>query len=344
MSQSSIEPLKRPLFTVLVVTRNEENYIERLLERLVNQDFPNDNYEILIVDGMSSDNTLQIAKRYKKESSPRVDVFINEKKTLPPGWNIGIKEAKGRYILRIDGHTEVDEGFLIKYEEMIKKEPNATCVGGIIESKGKGFQGEVNEYVYSHPFGVGKSKFRTLKKDWQGYVDTVPYGAYKREIFEEVGYFNEDLKRNEDIEFHKRIQKAGGRFFLSTNIRSTYFVRDSMKGLIEKSFNDGLWSMVANRVTPGSLSKLKLLPLFAFLLGVLLIVLSFFNMMYLYILGGLFILYILLTFVVSIQLSIEKGFKYLGLSMLTFFCLHFFRGLGSFLAFFHRKFWTIRDY
>ncbi|MFC0559240.1 glycosyltransferase family 2 protein [Halalkalibacter alkalisediminis] len=330
------------LFTVLLVLRNEEKYIGRLIDTLLSQDFPIENYELIIVDGLSTDRTLAIVEKYQKEYPGFIRVITNERKTLPPGWNLGIRAAKGDYVLRIDGHTEVPSDFLTNNWETIKKQPDAACVGGIIISKGRGFQGSINEYVYSHPFGVGSSKFRTLTEDWEGFVETVPYGAYKKEIFEEIGYFNEDLKRNEDIEFHKRVYNYGGQFFLSTKIRSTYYVRDSLKGLINKSLGDGTWSMIANQVTPGSLSIYKKAPLYAFLIGTALFLGAFLHSVFFWLFMLALLSYTLLNGIVSFKFAREKGLPFFFPCFIAFFCMHFFRGLGSFLAYFKAEYWIYK--
>ncbi len=123
--------------------------------------------------------------------------------------------------------------------------------------------------------------FRILNQEWEGFVDTVPYGAYKRSLFNEVGLFNEDLKRNEDIELHQRVRDAGGQFYLTTSIKTTYFVRDSLKGLIDKSLGDGMWSMIADRKAPGALSAFKKVPLYSVVLGLFLILASFYHLFFL---------------------------------------------------------------
>ncbi|GAE35788.1 glycosyltransferase [Halalkalibacter akibai] len=329
-------------FSVLLVVRNEEKYISRLIETLLKQEFPIENYELIIIDGCSSDNTLGIVEDYRKKYPDFIRVYNNNKKTLPAGWNIGIKQSKGQYVLRLDGHTEVPNDFLLNNWETIKKQPEATCVGGIIISKGHGFQGSINEYVYSHPFGVGSSKFRTLNEDWEGFVETVPYGAYKKEIFDEIGCFNEDLKRNEDIEFHRRVYNYGGQFFLSTKIRSTYYVRDSLKGLINKSLGDGTWSMIANQVTPGSLSVYKKAPLYTFLSGVALFIGAFLHSVFFWLFMLALLSYTLLNSIVSIKFARKKGIQFFLPCFIAFFCMHFFRGLGSFLAYFKMEYWIYK--
>lgn len=329
----------KPHLTILLVIRNEEAYISRLLDKLLNQKKQGFTMELIVVDGQSTDKTASIVKMYS-EKYTEVRLLENQGKTLPIGWNLGIKHAIGDYILRIDGHTTIPDNFLEQYATIIKENPEADVVGGIIHSRGEGKQGKVNEYVYSHPFGVGNSKFRTLEgKHWKGYVDTVPYGAYKREVFDEVGLFDETLKRNEDIEFHKRMRDAGKTFFLSTSIASTYFVRPTLKGLIDKSLGDGMWNIIANRITPGALGTRHKAPLFAFVMGLIMLIFALFSnyaAICLFVAVGL---YTFLNAIASFGYVKKEGIRYWPLCMLTFFILHFFRGFGSFKAFFTAVYW-----
>ena len=121
--KENIESENSPIFSVLIVTRNEERYIGHLIEKLLEQDFPNDKYEIIVVDGMSTDKTSEIVQHYIEKTLDMIKLFVNKKKTLPPGWNIGILASKGDYVLRVDGHTEVPNDFLSNYWDIIKKKP-----------------------------------------------------------------------------------------------------------------------------------------------------------------------------------------------------------------------------
>ncbi|SDB87679.1 glycosyltransferase family 2 protein [Shouchella lonarensis] len=333
--------MKKPFFSVLLVVRNEERDIEGLLTQLLKQQSEQFLMELIVIDGMSTDQTKAIVMRYQA-TYPQIKLLENPRQTLPAGWNIGIRAAQGDYILRIDGHTAIPDDFLLRYTKTIEAHPEADVVGGVIDSKGRGFQGEINAYVYAHPFGVGNSKFRTLKNtSWEGYVDTVPYGAYKREIFAEVGFFNETLKRNEDIEFHKRMKDAGKRFFLSTTITSTYFVRPTLRTLIKKSLGDGKWTVIANKRTPGASGVRQKAPLVAFVLGLLFTILSFFHL-YLFAAFLLMVsLYVGVNAYASVGIARKKGWRALFPCMVTFFCLHFFRGWGSFSAYFSRDYWRL---
>lgn len=326
-------------FSLLLVVRNEEKYIRQTLECILHQDFPRDQYEIIVVDGHSSDRTPDIIQLYVRKYPSRITYLQNPKETLPTGWNLAIKRARGEYVVRVDGHSEIPDHFLARTYEVIQRVPDAACVGGVVRTEGKGFWGEVNAYVYSHPFGVGNSKFRTAKGQWEGYVDTVPYGAYKRSVFDEVGYFDESLKRNEDLEMHARIRRSGGRFFLSTRIQSVYYTRHTLRGLIKKSLDDGKWTFIAARRRMGVLRLRHKMPLFALLLGLTLAIASFVSIWGRYALLTLATAYAFLLVYSAWGLARRKGARYFLPCAITFFFLHISRGLGSVLSFFSREYW-----
>lgn len=327
------------VFSFLLVVRNEEKYIANLLDAILNQDFPHSAYEIIVVDGDSTDQTLEIVKRYRDSDPERIRLLHNPQKTLPPGWNIGIRQARGRYVIRVDGHSQIPKDFLSQNYALARRVPEAACVGGVIDSVGTGFWGEVNAYVYSHPFGVGNSKFRTQKKEWEGYVDTIPYAAYKKEIFEQVGLFDETLRRNEDLEMHARIRQGGGKFYLSTAICSTYYVRSTLLELIKKSYSDGKWSMIAARRGKGVLRFRHLIPLFTLLTGAILTVGSFFYPIMGILLLVLTGMYFVLMFISAAGVIRQKSWRYFFPCILSFVLLHLSRGAGSLAGLLNREYW-----
>ncbi len=332
-------PIENPLvFSFLLVVRNEEAYIRNLLESVLNQDFPQDRYEVIVVDGESQDSTPQIVEEFQRRYPGRIRYLSNPQRTLAPGWNLGIQHSRGEYVIRVDGHSQIPQDFLSSTYRVAQRVPEASCVGGVVETKGSGFWGEVNAYVYSHPFGVGNSKFRTTKKKWEGYVDTVPYGAYKREIFERVGLFSEELKRNEDLEMHARIRRNGGSFFLSTTVRSTYFVRNTLSAFLKKSYSDGKWTIVASKRGSGVLRWRHYIPLVVVLTSLVLGVASFFSTVAWFTLLALITVYFSILIGSSWGIA-KKGWKYFLPCMLSFFLLHFSRGFGSAASYLSRHYW-----
>lgn len=331
--------VKELYFSFLLVVKDEEAYIEQLLDRVLNQDFPYDQYEVIVVDGQSTDGTVDVIRKFMNKYPGRISFFENPQKTLPSGWNIGIRHARGKYVVRVDGHAQIPNDFLLKNYELTLKYPDAQCVGGVLKTKGRGFWGTINAYVYSHPFGVGNSLFRITKKEWEGKTDTVPYGAYKSEVFSKIGLFDEQLKRNEDLEMHARYRRAGYYFVMSSTIQTIYYARNSLSGLIKKSFGDGKWSMIASGRTKSVLRVRQLIPLIAFLMGMGLLVAGLFLPFFWGLLSFLAVLYFTLTFFSSISLMKKRGFKYLFPTMLVFFLLHFTRGVGLVCGLVHPLYW-----
>ena len=255
-----------PYISVLVVCRNEEEYIKLSLQSVLNQDYPDDRYEILVIDGMSDDGTVNVAKqvidRYETEHDGCPDTYFlpNEKKILAAGWNIGIRNSKGSYVVRIDAHSEIPSDYISKCVATITMH-DAVCVGGKIESKSMQREDDTIAKVLSSPFGVGNSSFRV--SNTEGYVDTAVYGLYDRRIFDKVGYFDESLVRNQDIELHARIRNAGGKFYFNPVIKSTYYTRNTVKKMLRQAFQNGKWNPIVSKKTKGTLSIRHMIP-FAF--------------------------------------------------------------------------------
>ena len=154
---------EQPFVSALLVTRNEQAYIEQALMSLINQTYPKDNYEIIIIDGESTDKTLEIVqqliKRYKTDNFD-IRVINNPKHILASGWNLGIKNARGDYVVRIDAHGEAAKDFIEKNVETILAVPDAICVGGRLITKSLEGDSDIVSKVHSSPFGVGNSSFR----------------------------------------------------------------------------------------------------------------------------------------------------------------------------------------
>lgn len=326
-----------PFVTAMIVARNEENYIEKCFKSLLQQSYPADKYEVLIIDGLSDDNTIAVAKETEKkyaykdtnyidrETKVQVRYFQNNKKLLASGWNMGIKEAKGDYVVRIDAHGYADKDFILKSVKTILEVNDAVCVGGSMKTEALTPRGQLIASVLSSPFGVGNSKFRYSKK--AEYVDTVAFGLYKKSIFYEAGFFDENLARNQDNDMHRRIREIGGKFYLNPEIESTYHPRETIKSMIKQAFNNGKWNIITFRKDPKSLSIRHVVPLF-FVLGILVcIVLGIINYKFWWILSGVMLLYLFLSVIFSIKYSSKK--IDILIMPLLYLLLHLSYGSGS---------------
>lgn len=254
-----------PFVSALLVTYNEANYIEKALRSLIFQDYPKNLYEIIIVDGCSCDETIHLAKALidklsnAGEKIPKITFLTNPKKNLSAGWNIGIKKACGDYVTRIDAHAEAPSNFLCLSVKTIL-DVKTVCVGGRLITKAITERGKIIANVLSSPFGVGNSSFRVSTN--AGYSDTAVYGLYRKEIFEIIGYFDESLLRNQDIELHSRIREHGGKFFFNPDIFTTYYSRDSIRKMLNQAYQNGLWNLIILKKKRNKLSVRYFVPLF----------------------------------------------------------------------------------
>jgi cellulose synthase/poly-beta-1,6-N-acetylglucosamine synthase-like glycosyltransferase len=320
--------MKKIIVTAMVVVRNEQDYIEQSLMSLINQDFPKENYEIIVVDGLSNDNTLKIINDIIKNNNTKVKITLlkNEKRILAAGWNIGIKNAKGEYVVRIDAHAKANKDFIKQSLDTMKKMPkDVACVGGKITSVSLKGGDETVSKVLSSPFGIGNSKFRYSDK--AQYVDTVAFGLYKRSIFDEVGLFDETLERNQDNNMHNRIRKAGYKFYFNPRIKSEYYVRNSLKKMLRQGFLNGKWNVIVFRQDKKSLSIRHIVPLFFVLSIIVLTGLSFVSKYFLFVLLLELLLYIVLAILFALKKTknIIEVFKML----VYYFLLHVSYGIGE---------------
>lgn len=221
--------------SVIIPVYNEELYIEKLIESVLKQDYSFEEIEVIFVNGNSTDNTVNIIKEKLKDTNLNYKILENEKRLTPISVNIGIKEAKNDIVIRLDAHSEYPENYISKCVYYLNK-TGADNVGCLFITKGEGTVGTAIENVLKTKFGVGNSSFRTNGES--KYVDTVPYGTFRRELFNKIGYFNEELIRSEDNEINYRIIKNGGKVYLFNDIGIIYHPRNTIKGICKMAFQN----------------------------------------------------------------------------------------------------------
>lgn len=251
----------RPFVSALLVTRNEQRYIEQAILSLIHQSYPKERYEIIVIDGESSDQTIEIVEKLIKVYNTEyfdMRLLNNPSRVLAAGWNIGIKAAKGEFVIRIDAHAKAEADVIEKSVDTLLSIQDAVCVGGkLITQSIEGDNGIIAK-VLSSPFGVGNSSFRV--SDVPGYADTAVYGLYRKDIFEKVGYFNEHYTRNQDIELHARIKKAGYKFYFNPTIVTTYYSRNTISKMMSQAYGNGMWNMVLIKNRSAALSIRHIIP------------------------------------------------------------------------------------
>jgi len=324
-----VRSLKLPTVSVIVPARNEEKFIERCVESLLDCDYPGELIEVIVVDGMSEDGTRDIVNEISIRDN-RLLLIDNEKKITPVAMNLGVKASKGEYIFLSGAHSEMPSDYISKCVKHAI-ETGADNVGGVMKTvpRVKSSVGMAISKVLSSPLGVGGAKFRTgVSKPTE--VDTVPFGCYKREVFDRIGYFNEQLVRNQDIEFNLRLKRAGGRIILFPDIELTYYSRSTFKELWKNNFGNGFWIIAGSKYADLPFSIRHLVPLIfvlTLLIGIVFCVfLTIVCKLLLIILGVYFLLTLFESF------TKRESFSVSVLMILAFPILHISYGIGSLCA------------
>ena len=265
-----------PLVSVIIPCRNEEKTIHHVLEALHQQSFPVEDMEVVIADGFSSDNTRSAIQAFQ-EAHPglKVRLIDNPKQIIPAGLNAAIQAAAGEIIVRMDAHSLPEADYIQRSVDAIQS-GIAENVGGVwnIQAPNDSWIARSIAAAAGNPLAVGDALYRFTDK--AAYVDTVPYGAYKRSLFDEIGLFDETLLANEDYEVNTRIRQAGGRIWLDPAIRCTYFSRPTLRALARQYWGYGYWKAQMLKRYPETLRWRQALPPL-FVLGVLfLAILGFF--------------------------------------------------------------------
>lgn len=253
--------------SLCVVAYNEEAFLPNLLKDLSNQTYPHELIEIVLIDGGSFDRTREIMEEFKvtNDTFMSIQVLDNPKKIQAAGWNVAIINAIGDVIIRIDAHTHIPVEFTTK--NMALQESGEYVTGGIrpcLIEKPTAWKNTLLE-VENSLFGSSISKSRHSNK--KQYVKSMFHAAYRREVFEKVGFFNEKLLRTEDNEIHYRIRKAGYKLCFDPEIISYQYARSSLKKMIKQKYGNGYWIGLTIGVCPRCISVYHLVPL-AFILGI----------------------------------------------------------------------------
>lgn len=232
-----------PRLSVIVPCRNEEKFIAQCLDSILRNDYPKDRLEIMVVDGMSTDATLSIVRRYAGQHCC-IKVLRNLKKITPAGLNLGIKASVGDVVCRVDAHARVASDYIRRCVERLCN-GNADNVGGAMRTlpHDSSLWARSIALCMSHKFGAGNSVFRT-GTGHPVFTDTVFGGCYRKEIFARIGLFNESLPRTQDMEFNQRLRKSGGRILIDPAIKCDYFASPNLRSFAKHNFEDGMWSIL----------------------------------------------------------------------------------------------------
>lgn len=312
-----------PFVSVVVPMRNEQRFIERCLRSLMAQDYPQDRFEVIVVDGGSDDGSREILDSLRPDFAG-LRVVENRGRHTGRGLNIGLALAQGDVIARLDAHAIAAPSFIRESVAALQR-TGADVVGGPITTLGEGRVGKSIAIAMASPFGVGNATFRySHQEQW---TDTVAFPAYRRDVFDRFGTFAE-IEAGEDDEFHYRLRDGGARILLTPNVSSTYYGRSSLWALAKQYFSYGQAKVVVLSRHPRRTRLRQLAPAC--------LVLGIFGTAIAAAFGGLMLLplavlagiYVGVSVGFSLGLAWQHGWQHALRLPITFATMHFAYGLG----------------
>lgn len=326
------------LVSFCVIAYNEEKAISSLFNDIRNQDYPHDKMEVIFVNAMSEDRTRQLMEEFLKENNGfrRVVVLDNPKKIQAAGWNVAIKEAKGDIIMRIDAHTVIPKEFVSKNVECIQSGENVS--GGPRPNIAEEDTPWKHTLLLAERSMFGSSIAPYRKGHHKSYVKSVFHGAYRREVFEKAGLFNENLGRTEDNEMHYRIREAGYKICYNPKIISYQHTRNTWSSMIRQKYGNGYWIGLTLGIAPKCFSLYHFVPLCFVLALTTAVVMLIFGLRWPLVL--LAILYMFFNILMSI-VAVIKEKKYIQYILLPFIfvSLHLAYGIGTIVGILKMPFW-----
>jgi glycosyltransferase involved in cell wall biosynthesis len=313
--------------SIIMPCRNEVNFIEGVLNSISAQDYPKDSLEIIVADGMSDDGTREKLEELSS-SHLNLKVIDNPQKVTPNALNLAIEASKGEVIVRLDAHSNYPSNYISRLvTELFRLD--AENVGGVwlTTPANSGTVATAIALATSHPLGIGNASYR-LDNPVIKETDTVPFGCFKRSIFDKIGFFDTDLIRNQDDEFNGRIIKNGGKIFLVPDVEIEYYARATLGTTMKMFYQYGLFKPLVN-IKLGHPATLRQFAPPIFVLGLLFLPIALLSEWLFMIWSAIYAIYFLTSAFFSLKVAWRK--KRRGLApylFLAFFLIHFSYGWG----------------
>jgi len=316
--------------SIIIPMRNEEQYIGPCLDSVLANDFPHEQYEILVADGESEDHSREVVLG-KTAKYPGIHLLHNPGRFVPSGMNICIRQARGRYIIRMDAHSEYPPDYITNCVSELQR-TGAGNVGGrcITRPGAHTVMAKAIALFTQTRVGVGNAHYHL--GEGGRYVDTVPFGAFPREVFDRVGLYREELIRNQDFELNARIRRAGYAIYLSNKISNVYYNSATFRKFMRQAWMNGIWLPRMWVGCPSSFCWRHAAPLglAGGLLGSLLIGLLYRPLLWAGLAG--LALYLAVTLATAGAIGARNGWKCSPCVALVMPCYHFLYGFGTLMG------------
>jgi glycosyltransferase involved in cell wall biosynthesis len=326
------DDFERPYVSIVMPVRNEERYIVRAIEGVMEQDYPADRLELLVVDGLSTDCTRELVQEMQRRH-PNIRLIDNPGRIVPSGFNAALAHAAGEVILRMDGHCEYPPNYVDQVVRF-REEHHCDNFGGVLDPIGDSWTQRAICAAYRSPVGIGGSALRGHSgAHVVQEVDAVHGGCWLLSRLREVEGMDETMVRNQDDELSFRLRKQGGRIMQSTSLRVRYHVRDSFGQLFRQFAQYGYWKVRVIQKHPQQSSLRHYVPGCFLLLALLLAFLGCFLPECRVMLGLLWAAYFAATWLVSaVQLALGRGLSLWPGTVLALLVMHVGYGAGFLLG------------
>ena len=316
-----------PFLSIILPVRNEENTLPALLSQLCAQNYPVGCFEILVVDGRSTDRTREVVQRIAKTSDVRIFLIDNPRIRSGPGRNCGIQAAQGEYIVFIDGHTNIPSNTLLADSVNIFQETGAACLcrpQPLIAHQGSFWQEEIAA-VRATSLGHGRGSL-IYDMTYKGFVDPASSGAsYSASVFDLVGLYDERFDACEDVEFNVRVAKAGLQAYTDPRLTVYYEARSSLRSFSKQLIRYGRGRVRLARKHPDTFRLGTAVPLVIFgtgLMACIPLLQSAFRHRVFWLLAIPFSLYLLAVGTCTLALARKRGILSLLAAPVIYLCLH----------------------
>jgi len=324
-----------PKVTIVMPVYNEARFIGQTLNQLLDQDYPKHLLEILVIDGMSEDNTQEIIRKIVSENEC-INLLLNPKRRSSAGRNIGFKQGSGAYFVVIDGHCYIPNNQLVKNVVIAFQKSGADCLGRPQQLDPPGLTNFQKAVAAARAAKIGHSGASFIYSDFEGFISPQSNGAaYRKDVFEKVGFVDENFDAAEDLEFNYRAEKAGLKCYTGPELMVKYYPRESLGALFRQLSRYGRGRMRFVKKHPNAITMNQLIPCF-FVLGLATIVPALLTLIFqgcLILLSILFVIpyviYVGLICFFSIYTAYKNTWKFLVILPWIFLVIHFSLGWGG---------------
>ena len=313
--------MSSPSVGIAIPCFQEAVHIEECVLSCLNQTYSGI-IRVYVADGGSTDGTLEKLQQLALQHENKIVVLKNERRVTPVALNMGLQASNEDFKMILGAHAALPNDYIEKCMQTFIENPEADCVGGIIINEYQDPTSQAIGCAMSSSFGVGNAHFRTGNKI--GFVDTVAFGMYRKEVFEKIGYFREELVRNQDDEFNFRMEMNGMKCYLNTELHSKYYVRGTLSKLMKQYYQYGYWKVYVN-LLHGQITTVRQLIPFAFVCYLILLLLT--NVVFPKY-SVFMAIPLLLYFILALTFAIRSNSKEPRVTLLSFFILHLGYGWG----------------